>query len=186
MTLFLTSSPNGCPFEPEPNIPVLDTRSHFVANLWAARPDHTVPDLAITIGPCAYEQDGEMCRMFAQSFANTYLLLTALTPYDIYDIEEVGPLLPQNDFVMLYGGHIPTQNHSSAQPGLPGLFHNYHDIILGVSVDSMNAAHIVCATLEKPDETADPYYSCWMDGLGLTETRILPHYQFIRDYVLGR
>lgn len=35
MTLFLTSSPSGCPFEPGPDIPVLDTRNHFVANLRA-------------------------------------------------------------------------------------------------------------------------------------------------------
>lgn len=48
----------------------------------------------------------------------------------------------------------------------------------------MNAAHIVYAAPEEPGEAADPHYSRWMNGLGLTETRILPHYQFIRDHVL--
>ena len=42
MTLFLTSSPSGCPFEPGPAVPVLDTRNHFVANLRAVWPDHAV------------------------------------------------------------------------------------------------------------------------------------------------
>ena len=65
-----------------------------------------------------------------------------------------------------------------------GLFHNYHGIVLGVSAGSMNAAHIVYAAPEEPGEAADPHYSRWMNGLGLTETRILPHYQFIRDHVL--
>ena len=97
MTLFLTSSPSGCPFEPGPAVPVLDTRNHFVANLRAVWPDHAV---------------------------------------------------------------------------------------LGVSAGSMNAAHIVYAAPEEPGEAADPHYSRWMNGLGLTETRILPHYQFIRDHVL--
>ena len=47
MTLFLTSSPSGCPFEPGPDIPVLDTRNHFVANLRAVWPDHAVLGLAL-------------------------------------------------------------------------------------------------------------------------------------------
>ena len=70
MTLFLTSSPSGCPFEPGPDIPVLDTRNHFVANLRAVWPDHAVLGLAIAADPYAYEQNDEMCRVFAQSFAN--------------------------------------------------------------------------------------------------------------------
>ena len=184
MTLFLTSSPSGCPFEPGPDIPVLDTRNHFVANLRAVWPDHAVLGLAIAADPYAYEQNDEMCRVFAQSFANAHLPLTALIPCDARNAEEIGSLLPQSGFVMLCGGHVPTQNHFFAQLGLPGLFHNYHGIVLGVSAGSMNAAHIVYAAPEEPGEAADPHYSRWMNGLGLTETRILPHYQFIRDHVL--
>ena len=82
MTLFLTSSPSGCPFEPGPDIPVLDTRNHFVANLRAVWPDHAVLGLAIAADPYAYEQNDEMCRVFAQSFANAHLPLTALIPCD--------------------------------------------------------------------------------------------------------
>jgi hypothetical protein len=130
MTLFLTSSPSGCPFEPGPDIPVLDTRNHFVANLRAVWPDHAVLGLAIAADPYAYEQNDEMCRVFAQSFANAHLPLTALIPCDARNAEEIGSLLPQSGFVMLCGGHVPTQNHFFAQLGLPGLFHNYHGIVL--------------------------------------------------------
>ena len=184
MTLFLTSSPSGCPFEPGPDIPVLDTRNHFVANLRAVWPDHTVLGLAIAADPYAYEQNDEMCRVFAQSFANAHLPLTALIPCDARNAEEIGSLLPQSGFVMLCGGHVPTQNHFFAQLGLPGLFHNYHGIVLGVSAGSMNAAHIVYAAPEEPGEAADPGYCRWLNGLGLTKTRILPHYQFIREHIL--
>ena len=159
MTLFLTSSPSGCPFEPGPDIPVLDTRNHFVANLRAVWPDHAVLGLAIAADPYAYEQNDEMCRVFAQSFANAHLPLTALIPCDARNAEEIGSLLPQSGFVMLCGGHVPTQNHFFAQLGLPGLFHNYHGIVLGVSAGSMNAAHIVYAAPEEPGEAADPHYS---------------------------
>ena len=44
---------------------------------------------------------------------------------------------------MLCGGHVPTQNHFFAQLGLPGLFHGYHGIVMGVSAGSMNAASII-------------------------------------------
>ena len=80
MTLFLTSSPSGCPFEPGPDIPVRDTRNHFVANLRAVWPDHAVLGLAIAADPAAYAQNDEMCRVFAQSFANAHLPLTRSFP----------------------------------------------------------------------------------------------------------
>ena len=184
MTLFLTSSPSGCPFEPGPAIPVLDRRNHFLENLRAVWPDHPVQGLAIAADPHAYAQNDEMCRVFAQSFANAHLPLTALIPCDARNAEEIGSLLPQSGFVMLCGGHVPTQNHFFAQLGLPGLFHNYHGIVLGVSAGSMNAARLVYAAPEEPGEAADPGYCRWLNGLGLTETRILPHYQFIREHIL--
>ena len=31
---------------------------------------------------------------------------------------------------------------------------------------------------------ANPGYCRWLNGLGLTKTRILPHYQFIREHIL--
>ena len=169
MTLFLTSSPSGCPFEPGPAVPVLDPRNHFVANLRAVWPDHPVLGLA---------------RVFLQSFADAHLPLTDLVPCDARNQEEIGTLLPQSGFVMLCGGHVPTQNHFFAQLGLPGLFHDYHGIVLGVSAGSMNAARLVYAAPEEPGEAADPAYCRWLNGLGLTETRILPHYQFIRERML--
>ena len=184
MTLFLTSSPSGCPFEPGPAIPVLDRRNHFLENLRAVWPDHPVRGLAIAADPHAYAQNDEMCRVFLQSFADAHLPLTELVPCDARNQEEIGTLLPRSGFVMLCGGHVPTQNHFFAQLGLPGLFHNYHGIVLGVSAGSMNAARLVYAAPEEPGEAADPGYCRWLNGLGLTETRILPHYQFIREHIL--
>lgn len=134
MTLFLTSSPSGCPFEPGPAIPVLDRRNHFLENLRAVWPDHPVQGLAIAADPHAYAQNDEMCRVFLQSFADAHLPLTELMPCDARNQEEIGTLLPRSGFVMLCGGHVPTQNHFFAQLGLPGLFHNYHGIVLGIPV----------------------------------------------------
>ena len=125
MTLFLTSSPSGCPFEPGPAIPVLDRRNHFLENLRAVWPDHPVRGLAIAADPHAYAQNDEMCRVFLQSFADAHLPLTELVPCDARNQEEIGTLLPRSGFVMLCGGHVPTQNHflpswaAGAVPQLP-------------------------------------------------------------------
>ena len=87
MTLFLTSSPSGCPFEPGPAIPVLDRRNHFLENLRAVWPDHPVRGLAIAADPHAYAQNDEMCRVFAQSFANANLFCPLCDRYqhDVHD-----------------------------------------------------------------------------------------------------
>ena len=172
MTLFLTSSPSGCPFEPGPAIPVLDRRNHFLENLRAVWPDHPVRGLAIAADPHAYAQNDEMCRVFLQSFADAHLPLTELVPCDARNQEEIGTLLPRSGFVMLCGGHVPTQNHFFAQLGLPGLFHNYHGIVLGVSAGSMNAARLVYAAPEEPScpTTSSSGSTSWTDS----EWRTLP------------
>ena len=184
MTLFLTSSPCGCPFEPGPEVPVLDPRNHLVANLRAVWPDHPVQGLAIAADPRAHDANDAMCRAFLQAFADAHLPLTDLVPCDGRNAEEIASLLEHSGFVLLCGGHVPTQNQFFARLGLPGLFHHYHGIVMGVSAGSMNAARIVYAAPEEPGEATDPHYSRWLNGLGLTRTRILPHYQFIRDHVL--
>ena len=183
MTLFLTSSPSGCPFEPGPAVPRLDQRNHFVANLRAVW-QHPRLGLALAADPNAHQENDAMCRVFRQSFADAQLPLTDLVPCDSRNPEEICALLARSSFVMLCGGHVPTQNHFFSQLGLPALLQNYHGIVLGVSAGSMNAARLVYAAPEEPGEAADPHYCRWLSGLGLTETRILPHYQFIRDHIL--
>ncbi len=183
MTLFLTSSPSGCPFEPGPAVPRLDQRNHFVANLRAVW-QHPRLGLALAADPNAHQENDAMCRVFRQSFADAHLPLTDLVPCDSRNPEEICALLARSSFVMLCGGHVPTQNHFFSQLGLPALLQNYHGIVLGVSAGSMNAARLVYAAPEEPGEASDPHYCRWLSGLGLTETRILPHYQFIRDHIL--
>lgn len=184
MTLFLTSSPSGCPFEPGQDIPVLDTRNHFVANLRAVWPDHAVLGLAIAADPYAYEQNDEMCPGVCSELCERPPAPDGAHPLRCPQCRGDRFSSAPERLCDAVRRHVPTQNHFFAQLGLPGLFHNYHGIVLGVSAGSMNAAHIVYAAPEEPGEAADPHYSRWMNGLGLTETRILPHYQFIRDHVL--
>ena len=184
MTLFLTSSPSGCPYDPGPEVPVLDTRNDFLTNLKAAWPKKPPLGLALASDPAAHAANDAMCHAFLQSFAQAGLPLAGLQPCDSRNSDEIGPLLETCGFVMLCGGHVPTQNHFFAQLGLPALIQRYRGIVLGVSAGSMNAARIVYAQPEQPGEATDPHYTRWLPGLGLTETRILPHYQCIKDFTV--
>ena len=64
MTLFLTSSPSGCPFEPGPAVPVLDKRNHFLENLRAVWPDHPVRGLAAALALLPEQTQEEIFRYY--------------------------------------------------------------------------------------------------------------------------
>ena len=185
MTLFLTSSPSGCPFEPGPAVPVLDRRNHFLENLRAVWPDHPVRGLAIAADPHAYAQNDEMCRVFLQSFADAHLPLTELVPCDARNAgRDRHPAAPQRlcDAVRRPCAHpeplFCPAGPAGAVPQLPrhraGRERRQHE----------RRPAWCMPRPEEPGEAADPGYCRWLNGLGLTETRILPHYQFIREHIL--
>ena len=176
MTLFLTSSPGGFMRDGEKQIPCgLDSRNGFVDRL-RARWRENARALFVTAFPDGFLGNDENRDIFQEALRLSGLTVSKM---DVCDNRNPACSPEQYDVVILGGGHVPTQNHFFAQLGLPGLFHNYHGIVLGVSAGSMNAARLVYAAPEEPGEACR-----WLNGLGLTKTRILPHYQFIREHIL--
>ena len=80
-----------------------------MANLRAVWPDHAVLGLAIAADPYAYEQNDEMCRVFAQIFANAHLPLTALIPVSYTHLG--------GKLVHAVGEHREIAQHPSKHPG---------------------------------------------------------------------
>ena len=181
MTLFLTSSPTGCPFEPGPQPAALDPKNHFVDNLCAVWPQEAPEGLLLAADPEAHAANDEACSFFADCFARAGLPLDGLTPCDSRNQEEISELLARCNFLILGGGHVPTQNRFFSEIGLPALLQSYEGIVLGISAGSMNAAGIVYAQPEEPGEATDPFYCRWMTGLGLTDISIWPHYQHSKN-----
>ena len=181
MTLFLTSSPTGCPFEPGPQPAALDPKNHFVDNLRAVWPQEAPEGLLLAADPEAHAANDEACSFFADCFARAGLPLDGLTPCDSRNQEEISELLARCNFLILGGGHVPTQNRFFSEIGLPALLQSYEGIVLGISAGSMNAAGIVYAQPEEPGEATDPFYCRWMTGLGLTDISIWPHYQHSKN-----
>ena len=98
--------------------------------------------------------------------------------------EQTQALTASSDFIVLAGGHVPTQNAFFAQIGLREYIRGCSGTILGISAGSMNAADTVYAQQEEEGEAADPAYQRFLTGLNLTKTMLIPHYQEIKDQIL--
>ena len=90
-------------------------------------------------------------------------------------------LIGEANFIILGGGHTPTQNRFFADIALRELLKDYDGVVWGISAGSMNCADIVYAPPEDNGEAVDPEYKRFLTGLGLTKTAILPHYHYWKD-----
>lgn len=85
------------------------------------------------------------------------------------------------NFIILCGGHVPTENKFFRELHLRARLSRFEGVIMGISAGSMNAADLVYAPPELDGESLDPDYEIYLRGLGMTNVNILPHFQVIRD-----
>ncbi len=95
-----------------------------------------------------------------------------------------GELISAADFIILAGGHVPTQNEFINRIGLRTLLQGFSGVLMGISAGTMNSASVVYAQPELEGEALDPAYKRFLPGVGLTDAMILPHYQQNKDEVL--
>ena len=93
-------------------------------------------------------------------------------------------LVRDADWIVLCGGHVPTQNKFLHEIGLKELLKGFDGLVMGCSAGSMNCADFVYSHPEMPGEAADQNYNRWLRGLGLTKLQIIPHYHQVRNFVL--
>lgn len=107
--------------------------------------------------------------------------------YDILDGRselEARSLVRKSDFIILAGGHVPTQNEFFRRLKLSALLRGYRGIVLGISAGSMNASTVVYSSPEEKGESVDPLYMSFFPGLDLTSMQMIPHYNKERDNML--
>ena len=90
----------------------------------------------------------------------------------------------ETDVIILTGGHVPTQNLFLKQLRLKERLSGFKGIVVAWSAGAMNCAQNVYAGPDLEGETVDPGYKRWIDGLGITDINIFPHYQALRDTYL--
>ncbi len=98
--------------------------------------------------------------------------------------QDAEALVSWSSFIILAGGHVPTQNAFFRELHLETLLWNYPGTVMGISAGTMNCAAMVYAQPENPGESVDPEYQRFLPGLGLTYWNILPHYQQVKDTIL--
>lgn len=173
--LFLVSSPFTEPGKP------LNENNKFVERLLKCE-HHSA--LMVTSAP----SDIRFSESFSYAIQHT-MALSGITfeNYIILDDRnkmDAQELVAASDFIILGGGHVPTQNAFFAEIGLKDCMKNFDGTVLGISAGSMNAASIVYAQPEEEGEAADPNYRRFLKGLGLTNVMLLPHYQDTKDRIL--
>ena len=93
---------------------------------------------------------------------------------------EAPELVKWAHWIVLCGGHVPTQNNFIHEIRLKELIQNFPGIVMGCSAGSMNCADDVYSHPELPGEALDPGYQRWLKGLGLTHIQLVPHMEQVR------
>ncbi len=178
MTLFLTSSP--CIYDHSPA--TLNPANGFLDRLRAALPENPR-----VLNICSDPEDHAQTAFYAQDMAGAFrragITFKTCRILDNSSRDQAKEWIAQSDFIILMGGHVPTQNKFFQEIGLKELLKDYPGVIMGISAGTMNAAGTVYAQPESDGETS-PSFRRFYPGLGLTDIMVCPHHQQVKDWVL--
>lgn len=177
MLLILTSSPSG-PLNQPNDEKLLDESNGFV-DLLKENWHINMKGLIISASPDEYEGNDEMREFFELAFHHSGCPISFDVLDHRYHLEDIN----QYDFIMLGGGHVPTQQKYFKELGLRETISEFEGIVMGVSAGTMNCADRVYAQPEMPNESY-PDFIRFIEGLGLTDINVLPHYQMVKDWML--
>ena len=164
---------------------ILNPENGFEENLRRCLPEHP-RCLFIAAAPDDYGFTDRVAEEMAACFYEAGFGFSELYKLDRRNQQEAQLLIWKSDFIILSGGHVPTQNAFFQEIGLRELLKNYQGVVLGISAGTMNAADRVYIQPEEPGESV-PEFQRFGEGLGLTRINVLPHYQTAKDrYLDGR
>lgn len=178
MNLFLTSSPYLYQHDPA----TLNPANGFVERLSAVLP-HRPRTLFIASDPGDHERSLEFVRITKDAFGRAGIPLGRCTVLDSKNARWAYRLVAESEFIIINGGHVPTQNAFFHKIRLRRLIRKFDGVIMGISAGSMNSADEVYSQPEETGESS-PEFQRFLTGLGLAQINILPHYQQVKDYML--
>ena len=178
MTLFITSSP----FVENADRAILNPENQFLDRIREALPPFP-RCLFVASDP---ERHDLACQFGADIFTAFAEVGIPFSSYHVLDGSngEDAPFLVENsDFLVLCGGHVPTENAFFQDIHLREILEGFEGVIMGISAGSMNMADEVYVQPEEEGES-DPDFPRFAQGLGLTDVNICPHYQKVKDNIL--
>lgn len=140
--------------------------------------------LYIASSPDASDKNLRYSADMAGAFREAGMAFGELKILERVNMDSAQALIRWSEFIILAGGHVPTQNAFFREVNLEKLLAGYPGVIIGISAGTMNCAAMVYAQPECPGESLDPEYRRFLPGLGLTYLNILPHYQQVKDDIL--
>ncbi|MBR2342755.1 MAG: Type 1 glutamine amidotransferase-like domain-containing protein [Clostridia bacterium] len=135
--------------------------------------------LVIASDPDDHRGNDEMARRMLDTFLMSGLSVSSLLVCDGRNTAAADNL-SEVDILFLSGGHVPTENRFMKRLGLRERLADFDGSVLALSAGSMNCADTVYAIPELNGEATDPRYERWIEGLGLTDINIFPHYQYLK------
>ena len=171
MTLFVTSSPFIDGVAPA----TLSNANGFIDRIRGCLPKH--PNVVfVASDPKDHAGTCQFAAITTAAFADAGMAFSGYQVLDGTSVHRAYGMIAHCDFVVLCGGHVPTQNAFFQKIGLRQLLGNYPGVVMGISAGSMNCADVVYSQPEESGESA-PEFQRFLPGLGLTHVQVLPHYQ---------
>lgn len=181
MILYMTSTPGGinrATGRPE----LLSNKNHFVDRLKEDWKPHSKCVLIVS-EPDDAKFNSAMAKTYLECFNRSGLSMDSIDVLDRREPKTV-EILDRFDVVILAGGHVPTENAWFHQIKLREHLQHFRGIVIGISAGTMNCAEVVYAQPEEEGEAVNPHYQRFLEGLGLTKTKVIPHYNQTIDAVL--
>lgn len=114
-----------------------------------------------------------------KSFENEGFTFEKYNILDGQNYKDTEKLLDDSDLVILAGGHVPTQNKFFKKIKLRKLMQYFDGIVLSISAGTMNSANEVYAMPEEKGEAKSSTFEKFIEGLGITDINVIPHYQYL-------
>lgn len=181
MILYMTSTPGGinrATGRPE----LFSNKNHFVDRLKGDWKPHSKCVL-IASEPDDTKFNSAMAKTYLECFNRSGLSMDSIDVLDRREPKTV-EILDRFDVVILAGGHVPTENAWFHQIRLREHLQHFRGIVIGISAGTVNCAEVVYAQPEEEGEAVNPHYQRFLEGLGLTKTKVIPHYNQTIDAVL--
>lgn len=179
MNVFITSSP----YLDGADRAILNPENHFIDQLREVLPEFPRV-LFVASDPQRHDLTCHFGMATSIAFAQAGITFSSYTVLDGTNADDAAGLVASSDFIVLAGGHVPTQNHFFREIGLRELLEGFDGTVMGISAGSMNLADTVYVQPEEEGEGIDPDFERFAQGLGLTDINILPHYQKVKDDIL--
>jgi dipeptidase E len=81
-----------------------------------------------------------------------------------------------HNFIIIADGHVPTQNDFMRITGLKRKLEGYDGTIMAIGTGAMNAAEEAYILPQLEGEAMNNEFMRFTEGLGLTKTQVIPHY----------